>query len=146
MRILLLLAVLFWAAPAWSQAATTWNRACDGSGQIVRSVGTGGFACFYFEGLGAVDSAVIQCVAKIECIFRLDPDDSTTGAGTATVWIQNCPDPAQVNDFQCLRDHAAVLDGTLAAKEVIVKPGFYRVEIVGDGAATDDPIVTITGV
>ena len=149
MRIFLFLVALLWAAPSWGQAAADWNAACDGSSNIVNRVGQGGFACYFFEALGDTsDSAVITCTG-VSCAFRFDPDVGTTGTSVAQVWIQQCLDPAVVNDFQCIRIHDVVLDGTVggAAQRHIVRvgPGQYRVEVISDGGAADNPFVSITG-
>ncbi len=152
MRLLLLLAALLWAAPAFGQASATWNSQCDGAGSTKSSVGANAFACFYFEQLGAIDSDRIQCVSPV-CIFRFDPDDGTDGVGggtAATVWIRNCSDPAATNDNQCSRIHNVALTGLVGAdgtqlRSLSVRTGFYYVEVVGDGDNGANPHVSITG-
>jgi hypothetical protein len=109
----------------------------------------GGFACFYFEGLGANPSDRIECAAPT-CIFIFDPDDSTDGVGTATVWIRECGNPEQTSDNQCGRIHDSALTGLVGGdgtqlNMLSVRSGWYYVEVVGDGAATDDPWVSIQG-
>ena len=147
-RLLIALFVLALASPAWSQAASTWNTRCDGSGGVVTDVKSPSMACYYFEALGVVDSDEIECKAQ-SCLFRFDPDDSTDGAGTATVWIRGCNNNQTFSDLQCPRIHGAALTGvcgdpTTQLCQIRVGPGFYYVEVVGDGVAGDDPFVSIT--
>jgi hypothetical protein len=150
MRALFLaLAVLFLADAAYAQASTSWTRNCDGTGGTTKSIGPGSFACFYFEQLGVVDSVDIEC-ASPSCVFHFDPDASTDGVGTATVWIRKCGDPAAITDNQCPRILDAALTGLVGDSLTQnftkrVGRGHFYIEVVGDGADTDDPFVSITG-
>jgi hypothetical protein len=151
MRYLLLLAVLLWAAPAWSVG--TWTKTCDASGNAAGgNVPSGGFACWDFEQLGDdIDSPIIECSAD-SCLFRFDPADDSDGADTATVWIRCCTDQLGTpDDNRCPAQQDAVLtgaggsDSTQRFAHRVARGSKCYVNAVTDGDNDDNPYVSITG-
>ncbi len=151
---LLATVLLLAAAPV---AANTWSDCSDNTSGELATITKTNLVCLDCTDAAGDDDCVdsrlffVNAVAALVCF---DPDVlADEGADVAQIWIRHCPDgkkPASNPEYVCGKITDSVITGIQGAAGTQdachrLKPGAYFIDFVNDGAAGDEPRVTIQG-